>query len=540
LFNIDLAYGAYSCARCHTPGWSYGDPGVTAQGAFGWNLTGGATNSHFPSEQDMINFIKVGSKNGAKYGCRARVRAVCPASVTCSPTSRSKPSSNTCGALMMQSALPGIIGNIGQGHRPWEWELRGTLIVIISVGVLCGSLYLILGTNLGARLGFLVALTGLAGWMFIMGAVWWTYGKGLLGPTPAGSQWARHVIREPGSLSARSACSVPVRTHRRVRTADAAEVSRATAGRRLEAAQLRAAVVPAGGCRGHRVPGGVGRVRSRRVRRGQCVRQGRRALAQFWDGKIDFLAFFHDPHYALVEVAPLVPQRTEPGRAPARAVIDTSRPHEYVYMIRDLGSKRVPAAIITISSLIIFLCCVGCCTLATVVCSRTGRPRRCRRRSDHMGQYLPIVCLLVLATLFGALSFFASGLLAPRRPSAAKEAPYECGIVPSREPPERFPVTFYVVAMLFIMFDIELIFIYPFAVDRSFLGSYALWEMIAFSVVFFGAFVYVIARGALDWGPVAKQRRAGSSALTPSAPAPAPSVASASKAGPWLATEDAA
>ena len=124
-----------------------------------------------------------------------------------------------------------------------------------------------------------------------------------------------------------------------------------------------------------------------------------------------------------------------------------------------------------------------------------------------MGQYLPIVCLLVLAGLFGAVSFFASSLLAPRRPSAAKEAPYECGIVPSREPPERFPVTFYVVAMLFIMFDIELIFIYPFAVDRKFLGPYALWEMIGFSAVFFTAFVYVVARGALEWGPVGKQRR---------------------------------
>ncbi len=128
-----------------------------------------------------------------------------------------------------------------------------------------------------------------------------------------------------------------------------------------------------------------------------------------------------------------------------------------------------------------------------------------------MGQYLPIVVLLILAGLFGALSFFASSLLAPRRPSAAKEAPYECGIVPSREPPERFPVTFYVVAMLFIMFDIELIFIYPFAVDRRFLGSYALWEMLAFSAVFFAAFVYMVARGALDWGPVAKQRRLESS-----------------------------
>ncbi len=124
-----------------------------------------------------------------------------------------------------------------------------------------------------------------------------------------------------------------------------------------------------------------------------------------------------------------------------------------------------------------------------------------------MGQYLPVVCLMVLAALFGALSFFASRLLAPRRPSSAKEAPYECGIVPSREPPERFPVTFYVVAMLFVMFDIELIFIYPFAVDRTFLGSYAFWEMLVFSVVFFLAFVYVVARGALDWGPVQKQRR---------------------------------
>lgn len=124
-----------------------------------------------------------------------------------------------------------------------------------------------------------------------------------------------------------------------------------------------------------------------------------------------------------------------------------------------------------------------------------------------MGQYLPIVCLLILAVLFGVLSVLASKLLAPRRPSAAKDAPYECGIVPSRENPERFPVSFYVVAMLFVMFDIELIFIYPFAVDRQFLGSYVLWEMVAFSVVFFLAFVYVVARGALDWGPLHRQRR---------------------------------
>jgi len=124
-----------------------------------------------------------------------------------------------------------------------------------------------------------------------------------------------------------------------------------------------------------------------------------------------------------------------------------------------------------------------------------------------MGQYLPVICLMILAILFGALSFVASKLLAPRRPSAAKEAPYECGIVPSREPPERFPVSFYIVAMLFVMFDIEIIFIYPYAVSRKFLGSFGFWEMIAFSAVFFAAFVYVVARGALDWGPLQQYRR---------------------------------
>lgn len=72
LFSLNTASGAYSCARCHTSGWSWGDPGVTGQGAFGWNLTGGATNAHFVNEQDMINFIKVGSENGKRYGIQGQ------------------------------------------------------------------------------------------------------------------------------------------------------------------------------------------------------------------------------------------------------------------------------------------------------------------------------------------------------------------------------------------------------------------------------------------------------------------------------------
>lgn len=119
-----------------------------------------------------------------------------------------------------------------------------------------------------------------------------------------------------------------------------------------------------------------------------------------------------------------------------------------------------------------------------------------------MGQYLPLVVLMALATAFGGLSFAASRLLAPSRPSAAKEAPYECGIVPSREPPERFPVSFYIVAMLFIMFDIEIIFLYPYAIDSGALGSAGFWAIVMFSVIFFLTFVYEVARGGLEWGPL--------------------------------------
>ncbi|HWL43384.1 MAG TPA: NADH-quinone oxidoreductase subunit A [Ilumatobacter sp.] len=123
-----------------------------------------------------------------------------------------------------------------------------------------------------------------------------------------------------------------------------------------------------------------------------------------------------------------------------------------------------------------------------------------------MGEYLPLVVLAVLAFLFGAISMVASKLLAPSRPSAAKEAPYECGIVPSREPPERFPVGFYIVAMLFIMFDIEIVFIYPYAVSQGTLGAFGFWAIVIFSVVFFLTFVYEVARGGLEWGPLHRYR----------------------------------
>ena len=120
-----------------------------------------------------------------------------------------------------------------------------------------------------------------------------------------------------------------------------------------------------------------------------------------------------------------------------------------------------------------------------------------------MDQYLPILGLLILGALFASGSFVASALLAPhKRPSYAKLAPYECGIVPEFEQPQRFPVRFYLVAMIFVIFDIEVVFMYPFAVVFRQLGLFGLIEVLAFSVTVFGALLFLVSEGALSWGPV--------------------------------------
>ena len=117
-------------------------------------------------------------------------------------------------------------------------------------------------------------------------------------------------------------------------------------------------------------------------------------------------------------------------------------------------------------------------------------------------QYLPVIALLVLAVLFAAISFVASRLLAPRSPNDRKQAPYECGIIPAAEDPnERFPVRFYLVAMIFIVFDIEIIFFYPWALSHRSLGLFGLIAVGIFALAVFESFIYLIGKGALEWGP---------------------------------------
>jgi hypothetical protein len=238
----------------------------------------------------------------------------------------------------------------------WEPELRGLLTVVIGVVILCGSVYGIMATNMGSRLAFLVALTGLAGWMMLMGMVWAIYGIGLRGPDPS---WqavpGAGVLQDVNALGAAGVLNPNADVPDDATPTESAEIVRDTfleqgwivldtASPAFGQAQASASEV--------------------------LIEEGAFAAGQFEivevfdiggerypkiNDSLDFLAFFHTPHYVVAEAAPFVPVRVEPGRAPASPQIDETRQREYVYMVRDLGARRQPAIVLTIGGGVIFL-----------------------------------------------------------------------------------------------------------------------------------------------------------------------------------------
>jgi NADH-quinone oxidoreductase subunit A len=113
--------------------------------------------------------------------------------------------------------------------------------------------------------------------------------------------------------------------------------------------------------------------------------------------------------------------------------------------------------------------------------------------------YLPAIVFLVLGGAIGAIFAALNNLFGPRRPSKAKSDPYECGLPSEVQRSFKFGVSFYLVAMLFILFDIEVIFLYPVAIQLKEFGTFALVETAVFVVLLFVAFIYVWRRGALNW-----------------------------------------
>lgn len=240
----------------------------------------------------------------------------------------------------------------------WEPELRGVLTVILGVVAFMGSIYLILGTNLGARLGFLVTLCGLAGWMALMGGIWWVYGIGLKGADPSWVQVpGRTVIQDAGDLYQSGVLE------NRLNLTDGADPAAINTvvydGFIAEEWRVLGESEPAFGQAA--ASAGVfleeeGAFDPGTFKVTNVFEIGGEAYPKIFGlDALDQIAFFHKPYYTVVEVAPYVPLRTEPGRAPAAPEVDSSQEAQYVYMIRDLGSRREPAALITIGSTIVFL-----------------------------------------------------------------------------------------------------------------------------------------------------------------------------------------
>jgi len=224
----------------------------------------------------------------------------------------------------------------------WDPFIRGIVVVLIGVGVLCGSIYLLLLTNLGARLGFLVAMAGLFGWLALMGAVWVVYGIGLKGKDPSWHPVA--VINAPAALSTNPIIGGDG-------FVQSTETHSVDGWRKLAEDDPE---------RGQAVAASDDILQNQ----AQVFKAGEYLTVAVYDkggsrfpiiGDFDLFAFFHRPHYALVQVQPVVKQNTEPGKAPPTPVADTSQPPRYVLMERDLGNRRRPAAMIFIGSTAIFL-----------------------------------------------------------------------------------------------------------------------------------------------------------------------------------------
>ena len=118
-----------------------------------------------------------------------------------------------------------------------------------------------------------------------------------------------------------------------------------------------------------------------------------------------------------------------------------------------------------------------------------------------MRLYVPILVLAALAFGFAAFSVTFGAIAGPKRWNRAKLESYECGIEPTPHPPGggRIPVKYYLTAMLFILFDIEIIFLYPWAVTFDKLGAFGLIEMVTFVITVLVAYAYVWRRGGLEW-----------------------------------------
>lgn len=217
----------------------------------------------------------------------------------------------------------------------WNPQVRGGLYVFLAVVILCGSGFLILSTNLGARLGFQIAAAGLTGFLVIIGLVWWVNGTGPKGTSPT---WVPkfEVQGDLGQTGGQILAGFPKGWKELELTdpavADALPVSDASL-----------------------TAGGKGRFKSSSdFLPVTALERGGETYGPF--GVFNFRPFnlFHKTHYLVIQVKPVVLQEATPGAAPPRPKVDDSAAPVAVVMVRDLGSLRLNPAVFTIAVSLLF------------------------------------------------------------------------------------------------------------------------------------------------------------------------------------------
>ncbi len=216
----------------------------------------------------------------------------------------------------------------------WNPQVRGGLYVLISVIVLCGSGTLILGTNLGGRLGFQVSAAGLMGFMVLMGVVWWVYGIGPQGEAPT---WVPRFVAQGdlsqvgGEILAEFPRGWKELDLADPAVADALPVADAELTGDQGAFQSPADYLPVA-----------------------ALEKGGETYGPFGIFNFRPLNVFHKAHYLIVQVGPVVPQEAIPGAAPPRPRVDENATPTAVVMVRDLGSLRLNPAVFTIACSLLF------------------------------------------------------------------------------------------------------------------------------------------------------------------------------------------
>jgi len=288
----------------------------------------------------------------------------------------------------------------------WDPEIRGILTIVAAVVILPGSIYLIVATNVGARLGFLVALAGLFGWFVIMGVVWWTYGIGRVGRFPSwevievnigdtsqaqvedvralpafddlptgeeilaeNPDLAEQFVGDPEVTLAEIAAVDPAALED-VDTGGWTVLSTADVGEAQ--AEADAFLVEAG-----YFGEATEYVLLEGFEEGGKPERESDSIIDRVTNKIETaLTPTHPTRYAVIQVRPVIPQEAEPGAAAPTPEADPSQPVYSVIMERDIGERRLPPALFTIGSGILFI------VTTSVLSKRDRDAKEARERAE--------------------------------------------------------------------------------------------------------------------------------------------------------------